>query len=718
MAARGVIRDVGRALGFEYNDVDRFAKLVPAELGITLDKAVEQVPELRDMEKSRELEGELLRTARTLEGVARHASTHAAGVLIAPGRLDDAVPLFKSGKGEISTQWDMKSSERVGLLKMDFLGLRTLTVIDDAIKLVKEHHGVDIDLDAIALDDPDTITLLREARTVGVFQLESAGMRDLLRKLRPEGFEDIVAVNALYRPGPMGSGMVSDFIDCKHGKKEIRYEHDDLRPILEPTYGMMVYQEQVMQIASLMAGFSLGDADLLRRAMGKKKQSEMDAQQARFLEGAAAKGYDAAVAEKVFEQMAYFAGYGFNKSHSAAYALISFQTAFLKAHYPDAFLAATLTSEMDSTDRVMVLTEECRRCGIEVKPPNINRSRAHFSIGEEGIRFGLGAVKNVGLGAIEEIVSQRGTDGEYASVFDLCRRVEGQALNRRVLESLVAAGAMDTLDPSHSRPFVAVPSALEAGSRHQQDTARGQTNLFDLGGDTVSSEPELPKVPEWDRGQLLKNEKEVLGFYLSDHPLSAYGDEISAVASGDTAAIREKRDKSKVAILGVVSGIVKKIDKKGRPMGFVHVEDFAGSMECVVFASVYEGLAEILEEDRVILLKGKLDRGDGEREPKIIVDEGFDFEQNRDKLAHTLNLRVPFDRIEDDRMAQLKSVLERFPGRGDVVLHLELETGRRVRVQVGSRRVGVYGDLLAELRTLLGEDAVRLGEAVNGRNGH
>ncbi|HET9235581.1 MAG TPA: DNA polymerase III subunit alpha, partial [Candidatus Eisenbacteria bacterium] len=518
LAARGVIRDVGRALGMEYGEVDRIAKLVPAELGITLDDAVVQVAELQAAADSDATHGKLLSVARHLEGLARHASTHAAGVLIAPGRLDDVAPLFKSQKGEVSTQWDMKSVEKVGLLKMDFLGLRTLTLIEDALDLIAERTGSRLDLATISLEDPQTFATLRIAQTVAVFQLESSGMRDLLRRLAPETFEDIIAVNALYRPGPMGSGMVSEFIECKHGTKKIRYEHDILEPILSPTYGMMVYQEQVMQIASVMAGFSLGEADILRRAMGKKKKEEMAAQQERFVRGAVERGIQEPVARRVFEQMEYFAGYGFNKSHSAAYALLSFQTAYLKTHFPAEFMAATLGVEMDATDRVMVLVEECRRLRLRVLPPDVNSSRETFSVVEGAIRFGLGAVKNVGGGTIQAILAERGERGPFRSLLDLTRRVGHEAVNRRVLESLVAAGALDTVHPSRARLYAAVPGALEAGARHQEELAMGQTVLFGDGHEILSPDASLPEVPEWDRNTRLRKEKEVLGFYLSEHP--------------------------------------------------------------------------------------------------------------------------------------------------------------------------------------------------------
>ncbi len=717
MAARGVIRDVGRALGMDLGDIDRIAKLVPPELGITLERAISQVPELKEIESSDEIHARLLQTARKLEGLHRHASTHAAGVLIAPGRLDEVVPLFKSGKGEVSTQWDMKSVEKAGLLKMDFLGLRTLTVIDDALDLIEERTGTRPDLRAVSIDDEKTFDLLRTAQTVAVFQLESSGMRDLLRRLTPEVFDDIVAVNALYRPGPMGSGMVQNFIDRKHGKEKITYLHPLLEPILKSTYGMMVYQEQVMQIASAMAGFSLGGADLLRRAMGKKKAEEMEAQRKKFIQGAVERDIEVETAERTFEQMAYFAGYGFNKSHSAAYALVSYQTAYLKAHHPAEFMAATLTSEMDSTDRVVILVEECRRMGIPVLPPDINSSRATFRVTDEGIRFGLAAVKNVGRHAIEEVVKERERGGPITSIYDLARRVPHEVLNRRVLESLVAAGALDELQESRARQHLAVPGALEAGHRHQHDEAMGQTSLFSGGESGALEDPPLPETPEWDRKTRLRMEKEVLGFYLTAHPLDVYRDEISAVASGDTAKLKTLGTGMEVGFLGVVSSVVRKIDKKGRPMGFLIMEDYAGTMECVLFASVFEQVKDVLEADRVLLVRGRLDRREADSDPKIVANEVFDFEASRAELEHTLYLKVPIAGIGESQLRVLEGILERYPGRGDVVIHLETGTGRRVRMRVGRFRVGVHPDLLAELRSMLGEESVRLGEAVNGRNG-
>jgi DNA polymerase-3 subunit alpha len=479
---------------------------------------------------------------------------------------------------------------------------------------------------------------------------------------------------------------------------------------------MMVYQEQVMQIASSMAGFSLGEADILRRAMGKKKKEEMIAQEQKFIQGAVARNVPKRTAQQVFEQMAYFAGYGFNKSHSAAYALLSYQTAYLKTHHPAEFMAATLGCEMDSTDRVMVLVEECRRMGISVLPPDINSSRAQFSVTDEGIRFGLGAVKNVGRGVIEAVVRERERRGVFKSLLDLARRVGHDALNRRVLESLVAAGAMDTLHPSRSRQFAAAHAALEAGARHQREEASGQTALFSAEEESALADPDLPEVPDWDRNTTLRREKEVLGFYLSAHPLDAYRDEISAVASGDTAALKSQVASSEVGLLGVVSAVVRKVDRKGRTMGFLTVEDYAGTMECVLFADVFERAKAFLDVDRVVLVRGRLDRREPESDPKIVANQVFDFESSRAELEHTLYLRVPLEGLEAGKLELIGGVLERYPGRGEVVLFLETGSGRRVRMKAKRYQVGVHADLITELRSLLGRDSVRLGEAVNGRN--
>lgn len=471
-----------------------------------------------------------------------------------------------------------------------------------------------------------------------------------------------------------------------------------------------------MRIASDVAGFSLGESDILRRAMGKKKKAEMDAQEIKFVSGAVERGIPEPTARKIFEQMAYFAGYGFNKSHSAAYALVSYHTAYLKAHHPAEFMAAAMTNEMDTTDRIMVLVEECRQLGLPVLPPDINSSRGGFRATDQGIRFGLGAVKNVGRGAIEEIVREREANGPFRDIFDLTRRVPHEHLNKRVLESLVAAGALDELHPSRARQYAAAGGALDSGGRHQQDMARGQTLLFDVdsgGGVAI----ELPDVPEWDRRQKLKQEKEVIGFYLSEHPLDDYRDEIAAVASGDVARLKEMHTGAEVGLLGVISSINRKTDRKNRSMAFVTVEDFSGTLECIVFSRLFEEVRDLVTEDRVVLVRGRLDRREEDSDPKVVADSLVDFEESRAALEHTLYLRIGLEDHDEQDLDRIREALRRYPGKGEVVLTLHAVDGRRVKMKAGGLGVGVEPGLLRELRDMLGDDAVRLGEAANGRNG-
>ncbi|HEX7878097.1 MAG TPA: DNA polymerase III subunit alpha, partial [Candidatus Eisenbacteria bacterium] len=705
MAARGAIRDVGRALGFEYGEVDRIAKLVPEELGITLEKAIGLAPDLEKLETEGGEGARLLKTARVLEGLSRHASTHAAGVIISPRRLDEIVPLFKpANKDEISTQYDMNSVEKIGLVKMDFLGLRTLKVIDRAVRLIQETRGDTIDIGKLEFDDPLAMDLLRAGKAIGVFQVESEGMRNLLRRLQPENFEDLIAVNALYRPGPMSSGMVDDFIDCKQGRKEVRYEHPLLEPILKPTYGMMVYQEQVMQIASSLAGYSLGQADLLRRAMGKKKAEEMAKQKASFVDGAVANGVAKATAEKIFELMAYFAGYGFNKSHSAAYALISYQTAWLKAHYPVEFMAASLSSEMDKTNRIVILIEECRRMGIPVRPPLVNSSRLDFTVEEGAIRFGLGAVKNVGEGAIDAILAARdGTraapgagTGPFRSLYDFSRRVDLKAVNKRVVESLVAAGAFDDLDGHRAQKMAAVPQAMSAGQSEQDERSGNQIGLFGggpAGADAVVSEPKLAEVTPWDQPTLLKEEKGVLGFYLSDHPLAPLREEIAAVATCDSVTLQERKAGVEIDFVGVVSAVSRRPTRSGSLMAFITLEDFAGSVECICFSDLYEASKGHLEVDRIVLVRGRADRRGDEDLVKIVADELVPFDESRRQAIHTLHISLPLDSVSERDLDALREILARYPGKGDVVLHFDGGAGR-LKVKVGKLKVAVSGDML------------------------
>jgi DNA polymerase-3 subunit alpha len=716
MAARAVVRDVGRALNVPYSEVDRIAKLVPAEVGMTLPKAMEQVVELRNLASANETYGKLMRCALSLEGLARHASTHAAGVLIAPGRILDYAPLFRSTKGEITTQFDMKSVEKIGLLKMDFLGLRTLTVVHESLRLIMEGRGVSLRAEDIPLDDEATYGLLADGRTVGVFQLESSGMRDLLRRLRPDKFEDIIAVNALYRPGPLGSDMVNDFIECKSGKRKIRYEHQALEPILKDTYGVILYQEQVMEIASRLAEFTLGQADVLRRAMGKKRPEEMDAQKRVFLEGASRKRVPEAVAGRIFELMAHFAGYGFNKSHSTAYALISYTTAYLKAHFPAEFMAATLSSECGDPTRVAVLIEECRRMGLQVLPPDINEAEAAFTVAAEGIRFGMAAVRNVGRSCVDAIVEERKRGGPFRDVFDLAERVDSRFVSRRALESLVAAGVCDSLCDNRAATTKALPLAIEAGHRVQRDRSLGQESLFGGGSGEVSLRPEMPALDEWPRSRRMAREKEALGFYLSDHPLSPYRHIIEKSEAKTTAEIRDLPDSSRVTVIGIISSVRSTTDKNGKTMAFVGVEDFYGAVECIVFSSAYEKWRGLLSADQVVFIEGNTSAREDE-EAKVLVTEIRPVEGDLG-ASKRLHLRLGQGLLDPTELERLKQLLQRHPGPSGVYFRVEGVDGPSAVVRGGNVTVSITTQLLESLYAILGKGSVLVEEgAVAARSG-
>jgi DNA polymerase-3 subunit alpha len=706
MAARAVLRDVGRTLELPYSEVDRIAKLVPGELGITLEEATERVPELRDLPLKGEVYDKLLRSARTLEGLCRHASTHAAGVLITPTPLVDNVPLFKSAKGEVTTQYDMRAVEKIGLLKMDFLGLRTLTVLQKAFNVLKELHAVELSLDTIPLDDVQTFDLLKRGETVGVFQLESSGMRDLLKRLGPEVFEDIIAVNALFRPGPLGSGMVDDYISRKHGKKKIEYEVKELEPILSETRGTILYQEQVMQIASKLGGFSLAQADILRKAMGKKKPEQMARQREAFVTGAVERGIQKEKASRIFELMAHFAGYGFNKSHSAAYALISYATAYLKAHYPVEFMAASLSSEIDSTDRIVILVDECRRMAVEVMPPDVNASDSHFTVKEGKIRFGLGAVKNVGEGAIDEILAARESGGSFAGLHDLCRRVDLGKMNRRMLESLVGAGACDSLGGHRAQLMAAIGEAFSVGQRAQRELAQGQASLFGEAVESAIGPSGIAQVEPWDAKTTLANEKEFLGFYLTDHPLNAIRDELPALANADTRKLKEMSDGAEARIVGMVSAIKRIADRKGKTMAFVTLEDFSGQVEVVVFADACEAAGGDLVADAVVIAAGRVSTRENE-EAKLVATSVMGLERGRREMGGALEIE-----LEAEAAAQLApaldSALARHPGPGQIIFKIRGETGDSIRILAKRRQVALTGDLIREVGKLVGEDRVRV----------
>ena len=624
MAARAVVRDVGRVLGMTYGEVDRIAKLIPGELGITLDKALEQVPELKSLAATDARVGKLITHARALEGLTRHASVHAAGVVIAPGALTDFVPLFKTNKDEVTTQFDMQSVEKIGLLKMDFLGLRTLTVIEDALRLIELNRGVTLDLDEVPLDDPAVFKLMQDAETVGVFQFESGGMRDYLRKLHPERLEDLIAMNALYRPGPLGSSMIDDFIARRHGQKRIRYEHPSLKGILEETYGVIVYQEQVMRIASEMAGFSLGRADLLRRAMGKKKAEVMAEQREAFVKGAVERKVTKAVAERIFDLMAHFAGYGFNKSHSAGYAYLAYQTAYLKAHFPTEFLAASMTSETANSDRIVILMNEARRQDITVTPPDINVSDEAFTVAGDTIHFGLAAVKNVGVGAVRAIIEARRGVGRFKSLFQFCEIVDSNAVNRKALESLIQAGAFDSTEGHRAQLMDALDAAIDCGQRLRLERQSGQVSLFGAPGPEAHTQgngyPPLPSIEPWSSGEILSREKKMLGFYVSGHPLARYEAELRSRSCKGTLEIAEVGDNAPVQVGGILHAIRTLTDRNNKLWAIATLEDFEGMIDCFVFSELYQKRRACVQKDALVIIRGRTSEREG-KGTTIIADE-------------------------------------------------------------------------------------------------
>ena len=671
MQARAVIRDVGRVLGMPYGDVDRIAKLVPQVLNITLEDAFAQEPKFEEIRKKDTKVDELLTIALRLEGLTRHASVHAAGVVISDHLpLVDHLPLYKGQRDEVVTQWDMKGVEKVGLIKFDFLGLKTLTLLDRAVRMIEKVHGEKVDLLNLDMNDPKVYELLSRGDTQGIFQLESSGMRDLVTRLKPTGFEDIIALVALYRPGPLGSGMVDDFISRKHGRTKIQYDLPQLEEVLQETYGVILYQEQVMQIAQLLASYTLGDADLLRRAMGKKIASEMDAQEKRFLEGCEKNSIPAKKAKHIFDLMAKFAGYGFNKSHSAAYGLISFQTAYLKAHYPVEFMAASMSIDRNNTDRIVLLMADCRAQSIEVLPPDVNESQLDFWVTKDKIRFGMAAVKNVGEGAIEAILESRNAEGPFKDLFDLCRRVDLRRVNKRVLEALVKCGALDSTGGRRSQMMASLEAAVEAGQRVQKDRAIGQGSLFGDVDPTPDTMPKYADVPEWDEAERLRAEKESVGFFISGHPLLKYTDILGRYANADTARLMELKDQSTARIGGMVATLKEINTKKGDRMAFATLEDLTGSVELVVFPKIYQSYMDQLKGEEPIFVVGKADIG--EEQAKIIVNEITTMDQAHRLFSGTVHVIVDASSVDEKKLGDLKEVIGKYKGNCSAVLHLKI----------------------------------------------
>jgi DNA polymerase-3 subunit alpha len=711
LGARAAIKDVGRALDISFADMDRITKLIPAmPLNIKIKDARQMEPQLDDLARKDPRVQEVLETAQRLEGMARNASVHAAGVVISPAPLKDLVPLYKTNKDEVVTQYDMVGLEKLGLLKMDFLGLTTLTIIDDTLKRIERHRGVRLRVEDVPLDDKKTYEhVFCKGYTSGIFQFESPGMRDILRRYQPDRLDDLIALNALYRPGPMD--MIDDFIDRKHGRKEVHYDFPELKDILEESFGVIVYQEQVMQISSRLAGYSLGEADLLRRAMGKKKKEEMDKQRARFLAGATAKGHSPRKVEKIFDQMAKFAGYGFNKSHSAAYAYLAFITAYLKTHYPLEFMSALLTSQTGNTAQVVKYINECREMGIRVLPPDVNSSDFDFTPvengDESGIRFGLGAIKNVGPGAVESIVEARKA-GRFGSLYEFCERVDLGAVNRRMMESFIKAGAMDSLEGTRAQLFAIIDSAMEAGSRALKDRKSGQSGLFaTLMEEQAPAEHPLPKINDWTSAEKLAGEKETLGFFITGHPLDQYMDKVRELATHTTAQLEGLGKNTEVALCGILTGIQRRRSKEGKLWASMQIEDLEGSADAMVFSTQYERLMPCLSEDKAVLVRG-LVLPEENAPPKISVQDIVALENARLNLPSLISIRVPVNGAgSSDRAALLRELFQKKPGETEVRLRLEKSRDFSVILDV-TAKVRPDREFCAEIVRICGSEAMEV----------
>ena len=706
MKAKQAVRDVGRVLGYSFGEVDRLAKMIPPTLNISLEEALDQSPELYDASEGEYKE--LINFSKILEGMNRHASTHAAGVVIAPGDLTDYVPLYRSSQGDVTSQYDMKGLEELGLLKLDFLGLRNLTVIDNTIKLIQD-KGEKINIEKIPLDDPKVYKLFAKGLTTGVFQFESSGMREFLKKLKPTAIEDLIAMNALYRPGPMKN--IDDFISRKAGKKKIKYSHPSMEPILEETYGIIVYQEQVMQIAHEIAGFSLAEADIMRRAMGKKIKKLMDELKVKFVEGANKKNkISSTKAEDIYELIEKFAQYGFNKSHSTAYAYVAYQTAWLKAHYPAEFMSANLTSEMSNMDRVVILINECRKLKIDVDPPDINVSDINFRpVNNKTISFGLNAIKNVGTKALEQIIEARNEYGEFNTIFDFTSNVNLKSVNRKVLESLNMAGALDALEGNRLQKHNSIDTALKYGQTIQQNKSRNQVDLFgsdNLGSPDLSIVPQLSQSEEWAENTLLENEKEVLGIYLSGHPLLKYADELEEFSNYDFTDKVVANNEKTVRIGGSISELKMHFDRKNNQMAFFKLECLGGQVEILTFSDTFSKYRSLIANDAVVFVKGKPTDGSDFSDLKLIADEIIPLDKARDFYSKNVNIRLEPSKMSLDDVDSLYSMVKDHKGKCGLMIHISTNLKKDSRIFSHNIKVSSHASFLKKLRDNYGKENI------------
>ncbi|WP_421258358.1 DNA polymerase III subunit alpha [Aeromonas sp. 600886] len=721
MAAKAVVRDVGRVLGHAYGFVDRISKLIPPDPGMTLAKAFEAEPKLPELYEQDEEVKDLIDMARRLEGVVRNAGKHAGGVVIAPTKITDFAPLYCDDEGHHPvTQFDKNDVEYAGLVKFDFLGLRTLTIIDWALGMINPRLAKEgkppVDIAAIPIDDKKSFDLLQRYETTAVFQLESRGMKDLIKRLQPDCFEDMIALVALFRPGPLQSGMVDNFIDRKHGNEAISYpdekwQHESLKPILEPTYGIILYQEQVMQIAQTLAGYTLGGADMLRRAMGKKKPEEMAKQRAGFEEGAIKNGVDGELAMKIFDLVEKFAGYGFNKSHSAAYALVSYQTLWLKTHFPAEFMAAVMTADMDNTDKIVTLVDECQRMGLTVIPPDVNTGRYRFSVNEDGhIVYGIGAVKGVGEGPIDAILSARDQDGPFRDLFDFCNRVDIKKLNKRVMEKLILSGAMDRLGPHRAALMATLEEAMRAAEQHAKAQAVGQVDMFGVLTEEIDDvKKAFANVPHWPDKVWLEGERETLGLYLTGHPINQYSSELRRYTSGRLCDLHPTSRDTVTTAAGLVIAARSMVTKRGNKMGIFTLDDRSGRLDVTLFSEALEKYEELMQKDRILVVSGQVSFDDFSGGLKMSARELLDINDARERFARAIRISLDEQRIDDRFFPRLCEILE--PARAGVcpVQVNYRRPGSRVRLTLGTEwRVTPTDQLLDDLRVLLGRERVEL----------
>ena len=724
MAAKASIKDVGRALDMPYGDVDRIAKLVPTTIGVTIERALQDSPELLKAYEGDKQIRELIDTARKLEGLVRGAGVHASAVVIAPRPLTELVPLSRTKNDEIVTSYDMTAVEKMGLLKMDFLGLATLTVITDCVKLIEQTRGEKLDIDMVPLDDPETFKrVFHTALTSGVFQFESGGMRDVLRRYKPDTVEELTALNALYRPGPMD--MIDDFVDRKWGRRKVEFLLPELEGILKDSLGVIVYQEQVMRIANVLASYSLGEADLLRRAMGKKNAEAMAEQRERFMSGAAALGHPKAAVNEIFDQMAKFSGYGFNKSHSAAYALLAYQTAYLKTHYPVEFMAALLTSEISKPENVVKYIKECREMEITIEPPDVRLSDADFTPTANSLRFGLTAIKNVGRNAIDSILNVRkelaGEGKTFSSYWEFCEKVDLRLMNKRVLESLIKAGALDSFG-RRSQLIAAADKAIERAQKSQRDAAAGQHGLFGIFDEQpaiTGAADSLPNVPDWDENQRLQAEKEVLGFFVSGHPLDKYADKLRNLPGViDTATALEmkpapstgrrgQQTENDIAIAGVIVGLkAAKSKRSGEMYAQAQLEDTVGKIDLICFPKDYERLSETLKIEVPVLVRGQL-RAEEDAAPKLAVSSIQALEDVKVRLPNNVRIRVPLERASESMLIELKEMILAAPGPARLMLNLEQRGEYCVIMEPAEFTVAADRGFVERIEVLLGRGVVQ-----------